>query len=96
MSQRKYPGGPHDLAYLVNQAAEKMASEYERMRKIAAEDPGTSGDQGEENWADLLRQWLPSGFHVVTKGRIISSTGETSPQVDVLVLSPYYPRGVDF
>ncbi len=58
------------------------------------EDPGTAGDQGEENWAELLRRWLPSTHHVVTKGRILGSDGQASPQVDVLVLSPYYPRGL--
>ena len=71
-----------------------MAIEYERMRQLAKVDPGTSGDQGEENWAELLRQWLPSTFHVVTKGRIIPSGGPPSPQVDVLILSPYYPQGL--
>jgi hypothetical protein len=58
------------------------------------EDPGTAGDAGEENWAELLRRWLPATLHVVTKGRIISSDGQTSPQIDVLVLSPSYPRGL--
>lgn len=43
---------------------------------------------------DLLSQWLPTTFHVVKKGRTISSTGQTSPQMDVLVLSPYYPKGL--
>ena len=71
-----------------------MSAEYERMRKLAKQDPGTSGDQGEENWAELLSRWLPGTFHVVTKGRIISSYGKTSRQMDVLVLSPSYPRGL--
>jgi len=37
-----------------------MAEEYDRIQKRATEDPETAGDQGEENWATLLRQWLPS------------------------------------
>jgi hypothetical protein len=53
---------------------------------------GTAGDQGEENWATLLRNWLPSTYHVAVKGRILSGTGEASPQVDVVVLSPSYPQ----
>jgi hypothetical protein len=84
----------HDLEHLVRQATGNIAAEYERMRQIAKEDPGTSGDQGEENWAELLVKWLPGTFHVVTKGRILSSTGQTSDQIDVLVLSPSYPRGL--
>ena len=77
----------HDIEHLMRQATSNMLAEYERMRKLAREDPGTSGDQGEENWAELIAKWLPATFHVVTKGRIISSTGQTSSQVDVLVLA---------
>ncbi len=81
-----------DLFDFTAAATKEMADEYERIRKRAAEDPGTAGDQGEENWATLLRRWLPSYFHVVTKGRILSHHGIASPQVDVLVLSPAYPK----
>lgn len=69
-----------------------MQAEYERIRKRTAEDPGTAGDQGEENWAQLFREWLPSNFQVVTHGRIMNADGDTSGQVDVLVLDPSYPK----
>lgn len=81
----------HDLYDFMRQITEEMASEYDRIQKRASEDPGTAGDEGEENWAELLREWLPSHYHVVTKGRLINESGETSPQVDVLVLKPSYP-----
>ena len=81
----------HELALLLQQVQETLASEYKRIVARAQEDPGTAGDQGEENWAGFLRQWLPHGYHVVTKGRILSVDGEASPQVDVLVLAPAYP-----
>jgi hypothetical protein len=81
----------HDLHDFVMSAQRALEDEYARIQKRAAEDPGTAGDQGEENWATLLRAWLPKYFHVVTKGRIIAHTGYTSPQIDVLVLSPSYP-----
>ena len=68
-----------------------MAAEYARITARSREDPGTAGDEGEENWAELLRDWLPSTYHVKTKGRILSEVGLSSPQVDVLVLSPAYP-----
>jgi hypothetical protein len=86
--------GSHDLIQLIQQSTAEIAAEYVRIRTRAKEDPGTAGDQGEENWADILRKWLPTTFHVVTKGRIIFSNGETSDQVDVLVLSPSYPKGL--
>ena len=63
-----------------------------RFKNGGTEDPGTAGDQGEENWAELLRGWLPRTYEVVTKGRIISQDGQVSPQVDVLVLKGIYPK----
>ena len=71
---------------------DQLAAEYERIQKRAKEDPGTAGDQGEENWATVLRHWLPPIFQVATKGRILSVDGRASPQLDVIVLSPVYPK----
>jgi hypothetical protein len=82
----------HDLFDFMSQISRDMADEYERIRKRTTEDPGTAGDQGEENWATLLREWLPPTYQIVTKGRLISYDGKTSPQVDVLVLKPSYPK----
>ncbi len=82
----------HDIHEFVRRSQVALQEEYTRIRKRASEDPGTAGDQGEENWATLLRQWLPQYFHVVTKGRVITDNGYVSPQVDVLVLYPSYPR----
>ena len=82
----------HDLHDFMRQLSNEMAAEYNRIRKRTTEDPGTAGDQGEENWAELLRGWLPSTYKIVTKGRIISQDGRTSPQVDVLVLKDVYPE----
>lgn len=88
MSQDKI----HDLYDFMRQLSNDMAAEYERIQKRATEDPGTAGDQGEENWAELLRGWLPRTYKVVTKGRIIGVDGRTSPQIDVLVLKSIYPE----
>jgi len=82
----------HDLHDFMRQISVEMSAEYDRIQKRATEDPGTAGDQGEENWAELLRDWLPRSYEVVTKGRIISQEGETSPQIDVLVLKSSYPK----
>ena len=85
-------GKTHDLHDFMHQLSNEMAAEYDRIQKRATEDPGTAGDQGEENWTELLRGWLPHTYEVVTKGRIISQDGRTSPQVDVLVLKNVYPE----
>jgi hypothetical protein len=81
----------HDVYEFVRRAQQGLQDEYIRIRKRAADDPGTAGDQGEENWATLFREWLPSYFQVVTKGRILADSGYVSPQIDLLVLYPSYP-----
>ena len=88
MSQEK----THDLYDFMRQLTNDMAAEYDRIQKRTTEDSGTAGDQGEENWAELLRGWLPRTYEVVTKGRIIGRDGRTSPQIDVLVLKSVYPE----
>ena len=88
MSQEK----THDLYKFMQQLTNEMAEEYDRIQMRATEDQGNAGDQGEENWAELLRGWLPRTYEVVTRGRIISQDGRTSPQVDVLVLKDVYPE----
>jgi hypothetical protein len=82
----------HDLHDFMSSVTKEMADDYNRIQKRVKEDPGTAGDQGEENWAALLRDWLPPIYQVVTKGRILSHAGITSPQLDVLVLKPTYPK----
>jgi hypothetical protein len=82
----------HELFSFMKSLKDEMAAEYRRIQKRSTEDPGTAGDQAEENWASLLRNWLPSNYPIVTKGRIINHEGLVSPQVDVLVLHPSYPH----
>jgi hypothetical protein len=82
----------HDLYEFMRQISVEISAEYKRIQMRATEDPGTAGDQGEENWAELLRDWLPRTYEVVTKGRIISEQGVTRPQIDVLVLNGAYPK----
>jgi hypothetical protein len=40
----------------------------------------------------LFKNWLPSDYQIVTKGRLVSEKGKASPQVDVIVLYPFYPK----
>jgi hypothetical protein len=84
----------HDLDDFMSAVTEEMASEYDRIRKRATEDSGTAGDEGEETWAELLRKWLPPTYTIVTKGRLLSRRNIPSPQVDVLVLHPTYPKAL--
>lgn len=82
----------HDIHGYIAQSQRWIEEEYLQIQKRAREDPGTAGDQGETNWAELLKKWLPSYFHIQTKGRILTHTGDASPQVDVVVLVPSYPQ----
>jgi hypothetical protein len=82
----------HDLHVFMRQVTSEIASEYARIYTRTQEDPGTAGDQGEENWATILRDWLPPKYQIVTKGRLIGHEGITSPQIDIIVLKPSYPR----
>lgn len=82
----------HELAHFFAQDLAEMAAEYERIRARSTEDPGTAGDEGEEVWADLLRDWLPGQYHVLTKGRVLGADASAGPQVDVIVLRPGYPE----
>lgn len=81
----------HDLLKFLSDATKQMASDYEWIQRWSTEDHGTAGEQGQENWAGLLRKWLPPTFAVVTNGRLIGHDGTRSGQVDVLVLHPAYP-----
>ena len=81
-----------ELNQFMQQLQHELSSEYKRISARSKEDPGTAGDEGEENWAALLRNWLPSNYHIVTKGRILSHDGDASPQVDILILHPAYPK----
>ena len=82
----------NDLVDFMHSLTREMGSEYERIQKRSTEDAGTAGDQGEENWATVFRNWLPADYQVVTKGRLLSEKGIASPQVDVIVLHPFYPK----
>jgi hypothetical protein len=84
----------HDLFQFMASVRTSMGETYSRITARSVQDPGTAGDQAEESWASVLRDWLPSNYHVVTKGRILAPNGDTSPQVDVLVLVPSYPRSL--
>lgn len=84
----------NDLLDFFQQATDAMEADYKRISRRSKKDPGTAGDEGEENWANLLREWLPVGYHVVTKGQILFPDGSCSPQIDVFVLTPELPAGL--
>ncbi|MFG3004470.1 DUF6602 domain-containing protein [Streptomyces calvus] len=83
---------PHDLLDFMNEVSHELQFEYERITRRSKQDPGTAGDEGESLWKEILSGWLPRDLPVVTKGRILGADGNSSPQVDVLVLHSGYPE----
>lgn len=86
--------GPHALEDFLLQTSSDLQLEYARIQRRVHEDPGTAGDEGEENWKEIFDRWLPATYHVRTKGRILTRGGLASPQVDVVVLNPDYPAAL--
>jgi hypothetical protein len=84
----------HDLLDFMQQTSDTIQAEYARIVKRSHEDPGTTGEEGEENWKALLKNWLPPQFPLVTRGRLIFVDGHVSPQIDLLILNPAYPPGL--
>ncbi|MGI8701236.1 MAG: DUF6602 domain-containing protein [Nocardioidaceae bacterium] len=82
----------HDLETLLSKDLAEMASAYERIRDRTHEEPGRAGDEGEEVWASLFREWLPDNYTIVTRGRLLNIEGVSGPQLDVIILRPGYPR----
>jgi len=79
------------IVNLLDEASRQLTSKYELLFEDAKSDSGSAGDNGEEIWAQILRDWLPSFFDIKTKAKIIDKNGIESPQIDIVVLSPYYP-----
>ncbi|MHA1749522.1 MAG: DUF6602 domain-containing protein [Promethearchaeota archaeon] len=84
----------HDFFDLMSHLENLLQDEWNRIQKWVRADPGTAGNQAELNWANILCNWLPSNYHIVTKGRIINSMKQMSPQIDIIVLHPSYPIGL--
>ncbi|MBQ0993376.1 hypothetical protein KBX08_25215 [Micromonospora sp. H61] len=85
-------GVTHELETFMAQVSVELAAEYSRIRARAVSDPGTAGDEGEENWRRLLAEWLPPTLNIQTKGRVLGINGSLSRQVDLVILTPSYPE----
>jgi hypothetical protein len=84
----------HDLWQFWKEANARIVAQYEKLRQRAAKQPNTVGDQGEHDWKHLLEQWIPRSYKMVTKGRLLFEDGQTSPELDLIVLKPAYPEGM--
>lgn len=92
--------GPLDL--FLREQSRRLQENYARIERnrrtdkrgrSQLADPGSAGDQGELNGAQVLRDTLPQQYLVRTKGNLFFADGSMSPQTDVVVLSPWYPPG---
>jgi hypothetical protein len=44
----------HDFFQFMGMIKDSMVSEYDRIHSRSSEDPGTAGNQAEENWAEFF------------------------------------------
>lgn len=84
----------NDLIDFMLSLQKQMGDEYERISKRANKNGSHAGNEGELNWEKILSNWLPSDYHIVTKVKLMNEIGETSPEVDIAVLRPYYPKAL--
>jgi hypothetical protein len=82
----------HEISKRFMAVFHEIVSDYGIVKGRTNEEPGTTGDHVEGKWAEVLSDWLPATYHVVTKGRILDLDGVSSRQLDVIVLHPAYPR----
>lgn len=91
-----------ELEMYLEEIHRKLQATYERAQADSVQTPkgrrladtGSAGSEGESSWKSILEQWLPPSFPVVNGGRILMENGNLSHQVDLLVLSPNYPKAL--
>jgi hypothetical protein len=84
------PDHPH-LRWM-RETADQIQKDYERLHDVAANDPQRAGHGGESTWKELLTNWLPPSYEVVTRRYIVPEDGEDTFETDLVVISPGYPQ----
>lgn len=84
----------HDLWSFMQEASRRIATQYQRILGRASKHPNTAGEQGESDWQTLLKDWIPASYEIVTRGHLVYGDGTTSPELDLIVLKPGYPRAM--
>jgi hypothetical protein len=64
-----------------------MAAEYQRIRARSREDPGTAGDEGEQNWAELSPSLAASGTEELKAGVELGAMVQ-GPRADIAKHTP--------
>ena len=72
-----------DLREMFAQRQNELAARYERVRSI--QHPTGSGDEGEEAWEEVLRDFLPLRYSLGRGRFIIDSNGSISEQQDIVI-----------
>jgi hypothetical protein len=64
------------------------------LHTVASDDPQQAGHGGEATWVELLQNWLPSSYQVVTRRYIVPEQGDDIFETDIVVISPGYPSAL--
>lgn len=85
----------HQLLHFVKRIQSEMADDYQYIRKEhSREDPNVAGSNGEKNWVELFRKWLPKQLQYATNVRIIGLDGNKTREADIVILEPGYPSAL--
>jgi hypothetical protein len=85
-------GHPHHR--WLEETAEQIQRDYDRLHAAASVDPQRAGHGGETTWAGLLRSWLPPQYEIVARKYILPEVGDDAFEMDLVVLSPGYPSAL--
>lgn len=70
----------------------KIQTHYDEIRAEVGDDIQRAGHQGEGTWVQVLRPWLPSTYEVVTRKYIVPEEGSDEFEMDIIIVSPGYPK----
>ncbi len=82
----------HQLNDFFSRATREMADDYAQIRKDHSRvDAKVAGNNGELNWINLLKKWLPSNLQYAQNVRILNADGNRTKEIDFVILEPGYP-----
>ena len=77
-----------DLQEVFENRQQELEARLVRARSIAH--PTAAGDEGEENWAEVIREFLPRRYEVARHRFVIDADGRMSDQQDIVIYDKLY------
>jgi hypothetical protein len=77
---------------LLEEQESSISSQRRHLRNFSKLNPSSVGSRGEEVWIKFFELFLPDGYTVVQTAHLIDRDNAGSPQIDILILKPGYPK----